>query len=486
MPHHISRVSGDQGALFPLHLDDFVRSDHLVRVVAAYVDRLDVRQLGFSNAAPPQGRGRPSYAAQDLLKLYVYGYINGIQSSRRMETECQRNVEVMWLMGRLAPDHKTIASFRQDNEPAIKAVCAAFVQFCREQGQLSSRQVAVDGTKLRAAASRQRLASVKRLQKQLKELEERIGQYLKKLDENDKAERADAVLADPDLVHRILAKLRARKEAIEVEKKAVEETGRESLVHNEPDARGMKCAGAGVAPAYNAQFVVSTDTHIIVHHALTQDLNDRQQLAAMADGARDALGIAVPAADAGQAVPEPQMQVLADSGYSSAEQVARCEARGIEPCAPRVRATNQKGLFDKRRFTYDAQNDTYQCPAGKTLELKQHDPAHKLDRYVARDCSQCPLRSQCTTSEQRTITRSWHEAALERMEARVNADDTLMLKRMSTAEHPFGTLKRKFGGRFLTKGLKAAGTELALQVLSHNFLRLFRLRGAPALLAALA
>jgi len=487
MSHHIARVSHEQGALFPLHLDDFVRPDHLVRVIAAYVDRVDVRQLGFANAVPPE-RGRPSYAPQDLLKLYVYAYINGLQSSRRMETECERNVELLWLMGRLKPDHKTIAVFRQGNEPAIKGVCAAFVQFCREQGQLVSRQVAVDGTKLRAAASPRRLAMAKQLEKKLKELEERIARFLKLLDENDKSEQTEADLGgDLDWVRAALERLRTQKGELEGLKKAVEASGREGLVTNEAEARVMQCTGkAAAVPAYNAQFAVSTDTHLIVHHALTQDVNDRQQLAAMADGAREALGLAVPPAGDGQDLPQPQMQVLADAGYSSAEQAAQCEARGIEPCAPRVRAKNQSGFFDKSRFTYDETTNTYICPAGQRLHFKQRHKADKLDRYEAEGCAGCPLQGQCTKGDKRTVSRSWHEASLERMDARVKADSSYMLIRRSTAEHPFGTLKRKFGGRFLTRGLKGAGTELALQVLSHNFLRLFRLRGAPALLAALA
>jgi len=347
MSHHIARVSHEQGALFPLHLDDFVRPDHLVRVIAAYVDRVDVRQLGFANAVPPE-RGRPSYAPQDLLKLYVYAYINGLQSSRRMETECERNVELLWLMGRLKPDHKTIAVFRQGNEPAIKGVCAAFVQFCREQGQLVSRQVAVDGTKLRAAASPRRLAMAKQLEKKLKELEERIARFLKLLDENDKSEQTEADLGgDLDWVRAALERLRTQKGELEGLKKAVEASGREGLVTNEAEARAMQCTGkAAAVPAYNAQFAVSTDTHLIVHHALTQDVNDRQQLAAMADGAREALGLAVPPAGDGQDLPQPQMQVLADAGYSSAEQAAQCEARGIEPATfDRIDVAGRAVLF---------------------------------------------------------------------------------------------------------------------------------------------
>ena len=484
MPGYVEGVSRDQASLFPDRLDDYVAPDHLVRVINAYVDQVDVLALGFRHAVPAE-RGRPPYSPHDLLKLFLYGYMCGIQSSRRLETECGRNVEVMWLLGKRVPDHKTIASFRQHERPAIVAVCVAFVQFCRAQGQLGKRQMAMDGTKIRAAAGRRAVVSRKKVEQELKETREKIAEYLAKLDE---ADRAESAAPEPNELaawaRKALERLNKRQGELEELKQALAQSGRDSLVPGEPEARPMHCNGSMVGPAYNAQFVVSTDTHLIVHHELTQDVNDRQQLYPMASGAQQALGLEPPAASEGQV--QPQLQVLADSGYSNGEHAAQCEAAGIEPCVPPQRGVNQKGFFDSSKFTYDAASNSYTCPAGERLPFKQHVAADKLDRYMAKDCRQCALKTQCTDADQRTVSRSWFEPELQRMAQRVATDRSLMQRRRATAEHPFGTLKRRFGGKFLTRGLLGARTELALQVLAHNFGRMIRLCGAPTLLAALA
>jgi transposase len=486
MSKHVEGVSRDQVSLLPDRLDDFVALDHVVRVIDAYVDRLDMAELGFRHAVPA-AQGRPPYSPCDVLKLYLYGYMHGIQSSRRLETESRRNVELMWLLRKLVPDHKTIASFRQHERAAIVAVCAAFVRFCRDRGQLAKPQVAVDGTKIRAAAGRRAVLSRKKVEQELSETREKITKYLTELDEADRAENAKPGQAETAAwARKALERLRKRQGELEEQKQAVEQSGRDSLVPGEPEARPMHCNGAMVGPAYNAQFAVSTDTHLIVHHALTQDVNDRQQLYPMASGAQQALGIAPPSACEGEARPRPQLQAVADSGYSNGEHAAQCEAAGIEPCVPPQRGVNQKGFFDASKFTYDAASNSYICPAGERLPFKQRAVADKLDRYMAKDCRQCPMKAQCTDADRRTVSRSWFEPELERMAQRVAADRSLMQQRRATAEHPFGTLKRRFGGKFLTRGLAAARAELALQVLAHNFGRMLRLCGARPLLAALA
>jgi transposase len=483
MSRHLEGASLEQAAFLPARLDDYVAADHIVRVIAAFVDRIDVVRLGFLHAVPAE-TGRPCYSPRDLLKLYVYGYVQGVQSSRRLARECERNIEVMWLLRRLAPDFKTIASFRQHDQEAVIGVCASFVQFCRAQGQLVSRQVAVDGSKLRAVSSRKRVVTKKGLVKDQEETRKKIAEYMKQLDESDETERSEPDFAEKAAwARKALEDLYKRKAELEELHKTLEASGRGSLVSSEPEARAMRCDGVNVGPAYNAQLAVDPDSHLIVTHAVVSDANDRNQLHPMAQAAQQALGLEPPASEGD---PQPTLQVLADAGYSNGEHAARCEADGIEVCAPPMRAVNQTGLFDASRFTYDPKTNTYTCPAGERLHFKQRKKDDKLDVYAARDCRHCPLKTQCTEGRRRTLSRSWFEAPLNRMASRTAAQPGLMRRRRCTAEHPFGTLKRKFGGRFLTKGLKAVRTEFALQVLAYNFSRMVRLCGVPAMLTALA
>ena len=529
MVGHIEGIARGQWSLLPAQLDDYVGADHIARVIDAFVERAELGDLGFGRVIA-KATGRPGYHPSDLLKLYVYGYVHGCQSSRRLEAEGLRNIEVKWLLRGLTPDFRTIAHFRHDNATAIVAVCAAFVQFCRRQGQLGSREVAIDGTKIRAVASPRGVVKKTKVLKELGELKEKIGKYLAALDEADKAESGEASLQEKAAwARRALEKLQRRKGVLEDLQQVIEASGRETLVPGEPEARPMMCNQRPVGPAYNVQTAVSTDTHLIVHFEVTQDLNDRHQLVPMAEAAQQVLALQPslpasgrPAAEGLQQAGEPAacippvaasqqadatqplaaeaastapaasddgagaLQVLADSGYSNGEHAARCEALGIVACAPPQRSVNSKGLFDRSSFTYDAGSNTYVCPAGERLHFKQHHNADKLDRYEARDCSNCVLKPQCTTTNQRTVSRSWYENELGRMAQRLAADPSLMQRRRATVEHPFGTLKAIFGGRFLTRNLKGARTETALQVLAYNIKRLTALCGAQALVEALA
>jgi transposase len=504
MAGHIQGVARGQGALLPAHLDDYIAADHVARVISAFVDRIDLAALDF-RAAQTEATGRPPYHPGDLLKLYLYGYFHGCQSSRRLEAECRRNIEVKWLLGDLRPDFCTIAKFRRENAGAIVAVCAAFVQFCRQQGLLASRVAVIDGTKIRAAVSPRRVAWKSKVQASLKEIREQIGKYLAALDAADKAESNEpSQLEQAAWARQALERLRGREGRLGALLQAIAAGGRDALVRGETEARPMTCNGKSVGPAYNVQTAVSPDTHLILHFQVTQDGNDRQQLAPMAEAAQQVLGLqpAPPAADTAaspqQQMPDPTpdptsapdsaepLQVLADSGYSNGEHAARCEALGIVPCAPPVRAVNSKGLFDRTSFVFDAASNTYVCPAGERMHLKQTRADDKLDTYRARSCATCALKPQCTTSDVRTVTRSWYEPELERMAQRIKNDPSLMQRRKATVEHPFGTIKTKFGGRFLTRGLVRTSAEMALQVLSYNFGRILKLRGAENLLAALA
>jgi transposase len=479
MAGHIEGVSREQVMLLPDRLDDYVGPAALVRVIDRFVERVDAAGLGF-RLAVPAGTGRPGYAPQVLLKLYVYGYVNGVRSSRQLERSCLRNVEVMWLAQKLVPDHKTIATFRQESGEAIKAVCAGFVQFCRSEGLLGRAEVAVDGSKLRAAAGRRRVATRKEVAKDLEKLREQIGEYLKELDQTDEAEGGELEREEEAArVRAALEKLKKKQASLEQLDEAIVRSGQKTLVTSEPEARAMSFPGGSKGPGYNLQIAVSTDTHLIVHHEVVQDRNDVNQLYPMALGAQQALGLP----GGGEAA---KLQVLADSGYSNGEHAAQCEAAGIVPVVPPRRAVNTHGgYFDRSHFTYDAETDSYTCPAGERLSFKQQVPQDRLNKYIARDCRQCRLKAQCTKSNRRSVTRHWYEAELERMAQRT-ADPEPMRRRRCAAEHPFGSFKGIYGARFLTKGLKNTRTEAALEVLAYNIKRAIALIGVPRMLAALA
>jgi transposase len=483
MAKHIEGVSRSQVSLFADRLEDYVPADSVVRVLDAYVDRVDVCGLGFVRGRPA-ATGRPGYAPGTMVKLFLYGYLHGVRSSRRLEAECGRNAHVMWLLGKLAPDFKTVATFRQENGAALVSVCAGFVTFCRKQGLLVGKEVAVDGTKMRAAASRRRVATRKGVADDLEATRQKMASYLAALDEADKAEdAAPDAQEEASRVKAALAALQGKETRLEALAGEIAASGRDSLVVGEPEARPMRIGGRSVGPAYNAQIAVSTDTHLIVHHEVTQDANDRHQLEPMALGAHHALGLdAVPPAADGT----PSLRVLADTGYSHGEQAQACETAGIEPCVPPQRAVNTQGLFGRDAFTYDAEDDSFICRAGQRLRRKRRTGSNKLDTYSATDCRGCPFKPQCTKAERRTVTRSWFEDTLQRMERRVEADPGLMGRRRCTAEHPFGTLKAGDAGRFLTRGLDKVRTEFSLSVLAYNFRRAFALLGAGAFLAALA
>ncbi len=471
----MSYVRGEdrgQAALLPSALEDYVTADGPVRVIDAFVDGLDVRGLGFWRATPA-GTGRPPYDPRDLLKLYVYGYLNEVRSSRRLERECRRNVELMWLLRRLAPDFKTIADFRRDNGAAIVGACRAFVLFCRDQGLFRARLVALDGSKFRAAASAKRIMGRREIAEEAARLDRRIADYLAGLDESDAREPDEALNATAAA----LETLKARRAEPDRMAATLEAEERNTLVEGEADARPMGYGKGVKPPSYNVQTAVDADTGLIVHHAVTNEPNDTRQLHPMAKAAKETLGVE-------------RLTVVADAGYSNGAGAAACEADDITACAPANRTVNSQGngaLFDRSAFAYQPEADVYVCPNGRVLARKQMMRRDRLILYAASDCSDCPLKSRCTTAERRFVTRHQHEEALERMNTRVKADPSLIRQRRCAAEHPFGTIKRMTaGGRFLTRGLKKVAGEAALSVLAYNIIRAINLAGARALRARLA
>src|SRR5215216_3765046 len=449
---HVTGQCRDQATLFAERLDEVVGDDHPVRVIDAFVAGLELARLGFSKVAA-EATGRPPYDPGDLLKLYVYGYLNQVRSSRRLEREAQRNVEVMWLINRLAPAFKTIADFRKDHGPAIVRVCRGFIEFCRRQALLGGEVVAIDGTKIAA-------------------VERKIADYLAALDTADREEPAEtAVTMD---VAAAIAALREQREKLQRQAEELAWEGLTQKVVGEPEAKLMRTPH-GHEVAYNAQIAVDAEHHLIVGFDLTNEGNDQQQLHPMAVQAKEAL-----AADAVTAV--------ADTGYSNGEHGARCEQDGITAIVPRQETVNPKGrqYFTRDEFTYDAVTDSWRCPAGETLTCRRISYQQQNKEYWSKACGGCALKAHCTKAAKRTIVRHFYEDAREAMHRRAVSDPAWMKHRREMAEHPFGTLKWLMGrARFLVRGLIKAKAELALGVLSYNLKRAIAVLGVPALLNAL-
>jgi transposase len=471
MMAHVAGESRYQTTLFPEVLDEVIPADHPVRLIDAFVETLDLAQLWFSKVAA-EATGRPPYAPGDLLKLYLYGYVNQVRSSRRLEREAQRNLEVMWLINRLTPAFKTIADFRKDHALAIVGVCRAFICFCREQSLFAAQLLAIDGTKIGAVASRKKVMTPKRIAKMTAAIDRKIAAYLAAMDEADRQERTDA--AAPTDVAAAVAALREQRETLQQQAQMLARQGLSQHVIGEPEARLMRTPH-GHEVAYNAQIAVDAKHHLIAAFDLTNDGNDQQQLHAMAAQAKEAVGAE-------------QVTVVADTGYSSGEQGERCAQDNITAIVPRAETVNTTGkqYFSRDQFSYDAVTDSWRCPAGETLTCRMISPALQRKRYWTEACDGCDLKARCTGSARRLIYRSFHEEAREAMHCRATNDPTWMQRRRELAEHPFGTIKWLMGiPRFLVRGLKKAKAELALSVLSYNLKRVINALGVPTLLQAL-
>jgi transposase len=453
-----------QATLLPPVLDDYVDDKSSVRVVDAFVDGLDFTILGFERAAPAS-TGRPAYDPRDLLKLYVYGYLNEIRSSRRLERECKRNIELMWLVRRLAPDHKTVADFRRDNGPAIVGACRAFVLFCRDQGVFAAKLVSIDGAKFRAAASQNRVLDRRRIAEEAEKIDARVAQYLTELDEGDAAELGDSDGSTMEA----LAALKTRRDELNRLAGYLEQDDRTLVVEGELDARPMGFGRGGKPPSYNIQIAVDADTGLIIHHAVTDEVNDLRMLHPMSKAVKELLDCE-------------HLTVVADTGYSNGNAAAACEADNITACVPVKRSVNNRGNgdeFERSDFIYNPDDDSFRCPAGRVLARTQRVHPQSVF-YVSRDCSGCALKSRCTTAMRRSVTRHVHEDALDRMTARVANRPELMRLRRCSVEHPFGTMKRMMTGRFLTRGIAGTSTEMALSVLAFNMIRSINLRATPS------
>jgi transposase len=466
-----------QGVLLPEYLDDYVSDDNPVRVIDVFVDELDMGRLGFEGVVP-EATGRPGYHPGVLLKIYVYGYINQVQSSRRLEREAQRNVEMMWLTGRLAPDFKTIADFRKDNGPAIRAACRQFIALCRQLDLFAHAVVAIDGSKFKAVNTRDRNFTRASIQRRMEQVEASIERYMSAL---ETADRRDGELAQAKTV-RLKDKIAALKEqmkafkALEVEVHAAPD---QQISLTDPDARAMATNGKGTGMVgYNVQTAVDTTHHLIVAHDVTNVGHDRGQLSGMAGLAKTEMGVEA-------------LDVLADRGYFSGEEILACEPIGVTPYMPRPLTSGAKadGRFGKQDFVYIPEDDVYRCPAGQRLprHMTTVEKGLTLHRYWdLASCRACPIKGQCTTSKERRITRWEHEAVIDAMQDRLDRAPKSMRIRRATAEHPFGTLKAWMGAtHFKTRTLKNVSTEMSLHVLAYNLKRVIAILGVQPLMKAM-
>jgi transposase len=434
-----------QPALLPSCLDDYVDEESPVRVIDVFVDELDLSALGFERVQAAS-TGRPGYHPGAMLKLYLYGYLNQVHSSRRLEREAGRNTELMWLLGKLAPDFKTIADFRRDNGEALRASCAAFVAICRNIGLLTGGVVAIDGSRFKAVNTRDRNYTPAAVRRRIEQAEASIERYLEALDTADRQEGEEAELRGDRLKERLEA-LRRQVRDLKVMEAEVAQAPDRQISLTDPDARAMATNGKGTGlVGYNVQAAVDAEHHLVVAHEVTNQGHDRSQLANMAKQAKTATGAE-------------DLSVLADRGYFSGEEILACEQAGSTPYVPKPLTSGAKadGRFGKPDFVYDPAHDAYRCPAGQTLSRRMTtvENGQTLHRYWNLSaCQTCALKPHCTPAKERRITRWEHEAVIEAMQRRLDRAPKAMRIRRQTVEHVFGTLKAWMGAtHFKTRRL---------------------------------
>ena len=472
MSKFIKGQDRSQGTLFPERLDDYVEEDNPVRVIDVFIDDLDISGLGFK--AEPAHTGRPGYHPKTMLKLYVYGYLNRVQSSRRLEVEAQRNIELMWLTGRLVPDFKTIADFRKDNPEAIRLVCREFVMLCKKLNLLSEKLVAVDGSKFKAVNSRDNNFTRAKMKRRLKDVESAIERYLARLDETD---RTEPVPDDAKTLQDKVAKLKEEMGRLKKLEVRMLEAPDQQLSLTDPDARSMNSRGTGVV-GYNVQSAVDAKHHLIIAHDVSKVGSDRRQLSKMAKQAKAILDAE-------------KLTVVADKGYYNGDELRECEQNDIVAYVPKpdTSPNKAKGYFNRSRFKYIKEDDEYQCPAGERLpfRMEREERGKKIRRYWSSACGSCAIKSQCTSGKERRVSRWVHEDVLERTAKRLRRKPEVMLARRSLVEHPFGTMKSwTNSNHFLTKRLSGVSTETSLQILAYNMKRAINLVGTKKIMETIA
>ena len=472
MKKFISGEDREQLALFPERLNDCISDDNPVRFIDLFIDELDLLKLGFDKVEPAD-TGRPSYHPSTLLKIYIYGYLNRIQSSRRLERETQRNLEMIWLTGRLSPDFKTIADFRKDNGVAIKKVCSKFVVLCRHMGMFTESVIAIDGSKFKAVNSSDNNYTERKLKVRVAQTEKRVARYLEELDRAD--QQTDALPAHVDQLKTRLKEAKAVLNRLDTIEAELKESPDSQISMTDPDARSMRTSGKGTGiVGYNVQSAVDDKHHLIVSHQVTNRGNDRDQLTSMSVKAKKATGIENP-------------EVYADRGYYSSKEILDCEQHDIVAMVPKPNTSNSKaaGRFDKQDFRYIPESDEYECPAGERATYRYTSTEKDLNirKYWSSECLGCPIKSKCTTGQYRRIRRWEHEDLSDKMQKRLEHNPQASRIRRQTVEHPFGTLKSWMGAtHFLTKTIEKVSTEMSLHVLAYNMKRMFAIHGTLGLM----
>ena len=476
MRRFVEEADRGQSTLLPECLDDFIDESNPVRVIDVFVDALDLAEMSFEGLEPA-ATGRPSYHPSVLLKLYIYGYLNRVQSSRRLEREAGRNVEVMWLLGRLAPDHKTIG-LPQRHGLALRRVCARFVELCREMGLLATASVAIDGSKFKAVNNRDKNFTRAKVERRRAQLEESVARYLSQLDTADRQEPTETLAAKVMRLNEKLTKLKEELGKLAVCEKQMLASPDQQISLTDPDSRSMATSGRGSGVVgYNVQVAVDTDHHLIIAHEVTNTGSDRAQLANIASRAKDVLGV-------------DKLEAVADRGYYSSEEILACDKAGIAVTLPKPMTSGleARGRFGKQDFVYLGDEDAYRCPAGEKLNYHytNEEAGQQLRRYWTNACRDCALKASCTTGKERRITRWEHEHVLEEVQRRLDNNPQAMRQRRETVEHPFGTMKARMGAtHFLTKTLPKVGAEMALSVLAYNLTRVMNIVGIKPLIAAI-
>ncbi|HYV72474.1 MAG TPA: IS1182 family transposase [Pseudolabrys sp.] len=477
MKRFVEGTDREQSTLFPECLEDWIDENNPVRVIDVFVDELDLAELGFDGVAP-ETTGRPGYHPSVLLKLYIYGYLNRVQSSRRLEREALRNVEVMWLTGRLAPDHKTIADFRKDNGGAIRQVCARFIELCRAMGLLTEASVAIDGSKFKAVNNRDKNFTRAKMDRRMAQIEESVARYLQQLDTADRQEPSEALQTKTSRLKDKIAKLKQQMQHLKELRVQMLAAPDQQISLTDPDSRSMATSGRGSGVVgYNVQVAVETKHHLIIAHEVINEGSDRAQLSPMAKAAKAVLAVE-------------KLDAVADRGYFSGEEILACDNAGVTVTLPKPMTSGMmaRGRFGKQDFRYVADEDVYLCPAGETLPYRytNEEDGLILRRYWTNACQSCPIKKNCTSGKERRITRWEHEHVLEAVQRRLDEHPEKMRQRRETVEHPFGTIKARMGAtHFLMKTLPRVASEMALHVLAYNMTRVMSIIGVRPLTAAI-
>jgi transposase/IS5 family transposase len=472
---HIFGLDRSQLLLLPETVDDYVGADNPVRFIDAFVAGLDLAAMGFARVTA-KATGRPGYAPGDLLKLYIYGYLNRVRSSRRLEAEAHRNIEVIWLLGGLKPDFKTIADFRNDNRAAFKKVFREFVILCRRLDLFGRELLAVDGTRIKAVNNKDRNFTTGSLQKFIAAADQKLEDYLSRLDAGDLEEGATNSSRVENLAEKIEA-LKKKRGEYAAHLSALEKSGESQMSLTDPDSRAM-AAYTKVGVGYNAQIAVDAKHKMIVEQAVSNDVLDMGLLQQTAEPARQILDVET-------------IDVVADKGYFRTEDIAACEKAGLIPHVPKPQRgpAVASGFFRKDEFRYDVAQDAYVCPGGhqlKPIRQGRLRNMRKIDYANARACRDCPLRPRCTNNY-RAVSRLENEDALERMAERLNAKPEILDRRREIVEHPFGTIKQWMNqGAFLMRGLEKVRAEFSLTALAYNLRRALNILGMEKLMAAVA